>query len=56
VSRYRAGSDETRIDRWQPSALGSDRALQPHAPLFEKLNEAVIEAEQQRLKSQWSPT
>ena len=37
--------------RWEPSALPGGRALGPPQPLYQKLDDSIIEAEQARLGS-----
>lgn len=51
VLRYQPLPEEA-YDRWQPSELPSSRPLLPPKPLFQKLDEAIIEEERQRLLSQ----
>ncbi|MCS7256136.1 MAG: methionine--tRNA ligase [Thermomicrobium sp.] len=51
VLRYRPTPSETR-DRWQPSELEPGRPLPPPQPLYQKLDESVIEEERQRLLAQ----
>jgi methionyl-tRNA synthetase len=48
VLRYRPTREEAR-DHWQPSELEPGRLLPPPQPLYQKLDESVIEEERQRL-------
>ena len=48
VLRYRPAASEGR-DRWTPSELEAGRPLPPPQPLYQKLEESVIEEERQRL-------
>jgi methionyl-tRNA synthetase len=51
VLRYRPAASEGR-DRWAPSELEAGRPLPPPQPLYQKLEESVIEEERQRLLAQ----
>ena len=51
VLRYRPAASEGR-DRWTPSELEAGRPLPPPQPLYQKLEESVIEDERQRLLAQ----
>ena len=51
VLRYRPAESEGR-DRWAPSELEAGRPLPPPQPLYQKLEESVIEEERQRLLAQ----
>ena len=51
VLRYRPAASEGR-DRWTPSELEAGRPLPPPQPLYQKLEESVIEEERQRLLAQ----
>ncbi|MCS7050631.1 MAG: class I tRNA ligase family protein, partial [Thermomicrobium sp.] len=48
VLRYRPTPDEG-YDRWTPSALEPGRPLLPPQPLYQKLDEGIVEEERQRL-------
>ncbi len=51
VLRYRPAASEGR-DRWAPSELEAGRPLPTPHPLYQKLEESVIEEERQRLLAQ----
>jgi len=51
VLRYRPAASEGR-DRWAPSELEAGRLLPAPHPLYQKLEESVIEEERQRLLAQ----
>lgn len=51
VLRYRPAASEGR-DRWASSELEAGRPLPPPQPLYQKLEESVIEEERQRLLAQ----
>lgn len=51
VLRYRPAPSEGR-DRWGPSALEAGRPLPPPQPLYQKLDEGIVEQERQRLLTQ----
>ena len=51
VLRYRPAASVGR-DRWAPSELEAGRPLPPPQPLYQKLEESVIEDERQRLLAQ----
>jgi methionyl-tRNA synthetase len=42
----------SRINRWQPAAIPIGQSLRSPAPLFQKLEEGVIEEERERLRKQ----
>lgn len=49
VLRYRPLPVEGTVDRWRPSELPAGRRLRQPEPLFEKLDEAIVEQERERL-------
>lgn len=51
VLRYRPAPSEGR-DRWVPSTLEAGRPLPPPQPLYQKLDEGIVEQERQRLLAQ----
>lgn len=52
VLMYKPTQEEGIVDRWRPSDLEGGRALERPTVVFSKLDEAIIEDEQQRLQDQ----
>jgi methionyl-tRNA synthetase len=42
----------SRVNRWEPAAIPIGQTLRSPAPLFQKLEESVIEEERERLRKQ----